>query len=320
MVTKKITLLTGITLECVVGKPFEGKTGTEIFQSEGKVLPVFENFAHFLLENADRIMNDSRMFFCPIYSQVFSPFFKKRPRLGTFIEWWLNYPDISHDNYGNPIFCISGNPMTGSHACYSVDKEGNSRRATERKFWEIITSFGKVNSLYEDVKIEAEYYEFEEVLKILCGETYEWRRKAVDYKIELEEIKRELAASNQSYSKVSVKLKKLIKNNREQLMNGMKDKILDFYSTYTAQEKEYENTCQKYNEYKRQQKILVSNGELTQDEYEELLKNASASKRKWKQELNTLGKDFMKDNFGNNPNEINLKMVLDYAKHQVKGC
>ena len=135
METKEITLLNGNTLESVGGKPFEGESETEIYRNEGKVLPVFKNFALFLLENADRIMSDSKMFLCPIYSRVFSPWFtESRPRLGTFIELWTRYPEKSRDNDGNPIYCISGNPMNGSQACYSIDKRGDRRIARERLF------------------------------------------------------------------------------------------------------------------------------------------------------------------------------------------
>lgn len=213
-------------------------------------------------------MSDSRMFLCPIYSQVFSPFFNKRPRLGTFIEWWTQYPEVSCDEEGNPIYFISGNPMTGSHACYSIEKSGDCRIARERDFLNILSSFSSVNKRYLDVKADGEYFEFEEVLKILCGETYEWRMKAMNYKIKLDRAKSDLLECESERQEVANKLHKVLHQNREIIFEGLKEPIIDFYTKYSEVEKAYVGACHNHGKFKRQERVKFQNGEMTPEEYD----------------------------------------------------
>ena len=94
METEKITLINGNTLDCMIGSRCTKAIKPVIYLEDMSNFDVFKYFANFLLENADRIMNDSRMFLCPIFTQSFSPFTKGRPTLGTFLEWWLEYPEF----------------------------------------------------------------------------------------------------------------------------------------------------------------------------------------------------------------------------------
>ena len=164
----KITLLSGKELECYRGADFTDRYASIGAEESRLILNDFKESAWLFLNNTEKIMADSRMFLAPVYSQSFSPFFSgSRPRIGTFLEWWLHYPQFSCDKEGNPIFCISGNPMTGSHACHVIDPEGNSRKASEKSFLRILTSFGKINSLYKDAKLTCEHYELQEVIRLL---------------------------------------------------------------------------------------------------------------------------------------------------------
>lgn len=321
MQTKTITLMNGNKLECEVGKPFTGKTKTEIYKEEGKFLPVFENFVWLLLENADLIMKDSRMFLCPIYSQSFPSFLTiRRPRLGTFIEWWTQCSDVSCDKYGNPIYYISGRPMTGGHSCCSIDKCGNSRTPYERDFITIVKSFSSVNNKYMEVKADGEYYEFEEVLKILCGQTYEWRMTAVRYKIELEETKRDLKKYREWNRELSEKLGNVLTTNRRMIFSNLKNKIINFYMVYSQKEKDLHDAYVANKKFKQDKKALLHNGEMSPEEYKEMMEEASIPKRTIKNELSDMAISFMYENFNPNPNGISLDMVLEYAKHQINKC
>lgn len=162
-----ITLLNGNELECFRGENFIESHVSIRSEETRLILNEFKESAWLFINNAERIMCDSRMFLTPIYTQSFSPFFKSRPRIGTFLEWWLHYPQYSRDGHGNPIYCISGNPMTGSHACYVIDPDGNSRKVSEKSLLPILTSFGKVNSLYKDAKLTCEHYEMQDVIRML---------------------------------------------------------------------------------------------------------------------------------------------------------
>ena len=249
MENNNITLLNGNELECFPGKLFEGRSQQRIFKEGNENMSLFENFVWFLLKNSDKIMNDSKIFLCPIYSQVFSPFFSERPRLGTFIEWWLHYPDRSRDKDGNPIFCISGNPMTGSHGCYSVDKNGQTRKVIELSFGSILSSFGKVNSLYKEVKEDCEYYEFDEVIRHLSGESYDLRMGLVRTKIKLKSTQDWYNTTKGQYAIVYNRLKRLLKENKKLQLNHSKNEIMSFISQYLpleqAFDKEYEVSVKK---------------------------------------------------------------------------
>lgn len=164
----KIKLLNGRDMECIPGTKFYERHVSIRSDETNIIFNLFKESVWLILNNSERIMNDSRMFLTPIYSQSFSPFFSNsRPRIGTFLEWWLQYPEYSRDKYGNPIYCISGNPMTGSHSCHAIDIEGNYRKATEKSFLHILTSFGRVNSLYKNAKLTCKCYDLLDVINIL---------------------------------------------------------------------------------------------------------------------------------------------------------
>lgn len=276
-------------------------------------MPIFLHLVWFLLENAERIMSDSRLFLCPVYSQVFSPFFSGRPRLGTFIEWWLHYPEKSRDNDGNPIFCISGNPMTGSHGCYSVGPNGKTRKVTERGFGSIISSFGKVNSLYKDVKKDCEYYEFDEVIRILSGDSYDLRMELVKTKIKLEQTEHWYNTTKGKYSIVYNRLKKLLKDNKKLQLNYYKADIENFSSLYLPLEQEYNMEYEGFVNERRKLRERLKEG-LSEEEYRKLLNTlGKPHKEIWKQ-LVEMSDKFMKETFGKNPNEISFDDVIRYAK------
>ena len=307
-----ITLLNGKELECYQGKSFMGRSHQRIFKDENENMPLFENFVWFLLENAEKIMSDSRMFLCPIYSQVFSPFFTGMPRLGTFIEWWLYYPERSRDKEGNPIFCISGNPMTGSHGCYSVDKNGHARKVSELSFGSILKSFGKVNSLYKEVKKDCEYYEFDEVIRILSGESYELRMELVKTKIKLERTAELYNTTKVKYENVSNGLRRLIKENKKLQLNQSKDEIMRFYTQYLLLEKTFDKEYEIFVKERRKLREKLKTG-LPVDEYRLKLAEVGKKQKQIHKEMGVLSEKFMKDTFGKNPNSISLKDVLKYV-------
>lgn len=276
MEKKYITLLNGKQLECFPGEPFEGRSNQFIFKEEYENMPMFEHFVWFLLDNADKIMADSRMFLCPGYSQVFSPFFSGRPRLGTFLEWWLHYPEKSRDDDGNPIFCMSGNPMTGSHGCYSINREGNTRKVTERGFGTIIGSFVKVNSLYNDVKEECEYYEFDEVIRLLSGESYDLMMELVRTKIKLKRTQDGYNTTKGQFAIVYNRLKRLLKENKKLQLNHSMDEIMRFYSKYLPLRQTFDEEYDIFVKERRKLRKRLKKG-LPVDEYK--LKLAEVGKK-----------------------------------------
>lgn len=170
----KITLIDGSQLDCypIALPPEETVSGEFSLDTTGKYLQVgkkphfvtdkelaerrkqekidaklFYEHIHLFLANADKILSDSRLFLSPVnvvnglaYTGT-SGF--RRPTLGVYIEWWLYHKDASIDAKGNPIWFISGSPLSGRNACSAVDRKGeNASCATQ---WPI---FGSMEVVY----------------------------------------------------------------------------------------------------------------------------------------------------------------------------
>ena len=89
----------------------------------------FEN-AWFFLEHAEIILNDSRMFLAPVKVQNGIAYTGtsgfQHPTLGIYLEWWLNFKEAAIDGNGNPIWYISGSPLSGNNCCMAATIEGDS--------------------------------------------------------------------------------------------------------------------------------------------------------------------------------------------------
>ena len=315
METEKIILLNGDTLECKK-KSIKAKTTQPVkYLADMSNIDVFKYFANFLLENADRILSDSGMFLCPIYTQCFSPFIKGRPTLGTFLEWWLEYPEFSRDKNGNPIYCISGNPMTGSHACYSISKSGSSRIVTENKFLDMLKSFGKVNSLYKEAKDNCEFHQLNEVLKILCGDKYELYLELIRTQSRLQNLTRHYKEQEGKYSIIFPKLNRVMYENKKMQLINHREEILRFYSEYKPISDEHDRQFNEYIAEKQELKKKYKYGIISEKEYREAINVAN---KKYDANLNSdlydLGNKFLKETFEKNPNEITIDDIIRFAE------
>ena len=137
---------------------------------------LFYEHIHLFLANADKILSDSRLFLSPVnvvnglaYTGT-SGF--RRPTLGVYIEWWLYHKDASIDAKGNPIWFISGSPLSGRNACSTVDRKGKTHRAQlNGSFSAVWGSFAEVNNRYNEFKGRYMAYDLKEVIDILEGTT-----------------------------------------------------------------------------------------------------------------------------------------------------
>lgn len=315
METEKIILLNGETLECKKKSITADTTQPFKYLEDMSNFEVFKYFANFLLENGKRIMNDSRMFLCPIYTQCFSSFFKERPTLGTFIEWWLEYPEFSRDRNGNPIYCISGNPMTGSHACYSISKSGSSGIVMENKFSDILKSFGKVNSLYREAKGNCEFYQLNEVLKILCGDKYELYLELIRTQNRLQNLTRYFKEQEGKYSIIFRKLNRVMYENKKMQLSNHRDEILKFYSEYKPMVEEEDRLFDEYIASKHEYKKKYKFGLISEKEYREAINIANKNyESNSNLGLFDFGDKFLKETFGKNPNEITIDDIIMFAE------
>ena len=134
-------------------------------------LNLFLRNAHRLIAEADRIMADSRMFLAPLpirnglaYTGT-SGF--SHPTLGIYIEWWRNNECAwTKDKSGTlqPIYYISGSPLSGCNACEYISAEGKSESVSVRHFSSVWSSFAKINTHYTEAKQLYDAYTLEEVI------------------------------------------------------------------------------------------------------------------------------------------------------------
>lgn len=164
-----ITLLNGNILRCYPKQNYWQTTfpwllSRETIRANKRLF--YTNVYNFI-DNADKILNDSRYFLASVgyYTSIGSTVM---PCLGTFIEWWKYCLRYSWDAYNLPIWDISGNPMSGSHGCATVDTECNVHRAKlQSRFIEIVKSFNCISNRYVEAQQGCESYSLEYVLSRL---------------------------------------------------------------------------------------------------------------------------------------------------------
>ena len=139
-------------------------------------LNLFLRNAHRLIAAGDRIMEDSRMFLAPLpirsglaYSATSG---MRNPTLGVYVEWWRNHACAwTKDEQGvlQPIYFISGSPLSGCNECAYVGSDGESHNASVLHFSNVWRSFAKVNTHYTAAKQLYASYTLAEVIDMLLS-------------------------------------------------------------------------------------------------------------------------------------------------------
>ena len=155
--TPEVTLLDGRKLKVNpithIDAPIETDQGT------------FYKNTNFFLSHSEEILNDSRLFFTPVYSRD-SCFFGNRPTLGVFIEFWNECRRKSIVENDLPICGIVGNPQTGSHGCTAQTPGGELVKPNLRvPFTELLTIFGRINSRYNHLRDVCQSYTLQEAIE-----------------------------------------------------------------------------------------------------------------------------------------------------------
>jgi hypothetical protein len=124
-----------------------------------------------LMENRERIVNDSRMFLTPTHvpNSVYGCPSFKNVTVGMYLEWWQDYAEYSHDNDGNLIYLIAGSSILGVSNCRSIDADGNTQPSYIRDFYAVFRSLLKVTGKYRDVVNRSQAYTLDELVAILSG-------------------------------------------------------------------------------------------------------------------------------------------------------
>lgn len=94
---------------------------------------IFIANAFTLFDNSERILNDSRMFLCPIMSLAWFRFTQAtglhHPTLGVYIEWWNSCVKSRVRNKKGRewlVYNIIGNPLSDNNQCAMVGRDGRT--------------------------------------------------------------------------------------------------------------------------------------------------------------------------------------------------
>lgn len=198
---KKMKLLDGRELECYSSAEPEAKTvcNSMALDTTGKYLrtgqseatlaklwaeeqgeqfkaakELFCEHVHLFLDNAEKILSDSRLFLAPVPEFNSLAFTGKSgllmPTVGVYVEWWLHCKDASFDAQGLPIWYISGSPLSGNHACSVVDRQGKTHDAQLNGYFKPVWStFMDINARYDEYKTRCRAYTLQEAVDILTA-------------------------------------------------------------------------------------------------------------------------------------------------------
>lgn len=165
--------LTGVYFQ--LGREKHRKKKKHIRLEDRPEVQLFLMNAHYLFEHSNDILNDSRMFLCPVPFEnillCFGVSGFRHPTLGVYIEWWERCQDVRLlDEQGEKwlLYQLAGSPLTHCNSCGLVNSEGETTRQHIGKcFMDVCRLFIRINRRYDDVKPYCEAYSMEDVLKRL---------------------------------------------------------------------------------------------------------------------------------------------------------
>lgn len=129
--------------------------------------------AFFFLENAERILSDTRMSNARVFVSNGLAYMGAFPtaNLGTYIDWWKNsgLEEILHDEEGRKAltWSVSGSPLSGMNSCMCVYPDGTTAKVSHGSFcrkWKTFSEAVKRHRSDEDI---VDSFTIEEVAEIL---------------------------------------------------------------------------------------------------------------------------------------------------------
>lgn len=153
------------------------------------------------IDNAELILSNRDLFYTPVSDYI--PIFAKKESfryhiLGAYVEWWLRYPYASRDTKGNPVVYFIGNPMTGTHSCVSISREGEKiKKCQLRTAWTTtMKTYYDVNKKYNEKKGQVKAMTFQEAIDYIKAHTTPDIRKQSKQRAELLGMKGEIEYLN----------------------------------------------------------------------------------------------------------------------------
>lgn len=129
--------------------------------------------AFFFLDNAERILSDTRLANARVSVSNGLAYMGAFPtaNLGTYIDWWKNsgLDEILYDKEGHKAltWCISGSPLSGMNSCMCVYPDGTTTKVSHGSFNKMWKTFREAINRHHYDEDLVDYFTIEEVAEIL---------------------------------------------------------------------------------------------------------------------------------------------------------
>lgn len=281
-----IVLMNGTKLVCYPKfEPADRKTTTEYVDLESH----FYDNAFLFFHNAHRILSDSRMFLAPVPVQSGMAYSGTsgfcNPTLGVYVEWWLNCMiDMTKDNNGNPaLTCrIAGSPLSGSNRCTCVYPNGERQSITHHPFRDVWSSFTRINNRYTKAKAMYEAYTLDEVVELLLAGGVS-REAELETRLDIAEGNAK--AMKGTISRLQSAHERLLKQYEELVMLHFRKDLDELRVEYRAKKDKAEQEIAKLKIAKSEYKLQLSQGAITNVEYQRAITPLTRRKKEIEHEL-----------------------------------
>ena len=294
----KIILLNGNTLDCypveeeveVVEDNLKLDTTGQYFSVGGRRLkPVpptpkeeeeqcelFVKNAFYLLAHRERILNDSRMFLCPVHVKNGLAYTGTsgfhNPTLGIYIEWWQNCQGaMLTEKKGKRglVYHLAGSPLSGANHCVAICEDGKKKDITLLPFRDYWPVFMGINQRYTEAKCKYQAYNLQQVLDILKHED----NGGVDSSLTLETdfLRHEIMTLRKQLETLKKDRDNWYEKYNELLVKKHETKMRVFYKEYHELEVKTNIEIEQLREQKKGLKAELKSGRLSNIDYQRQL-------------------------------------------------
>ena len=135
---------------------------------------LFADNAFLLLQNRERILQDSRMFLAPVAVESGLAYTGtsgfRNPTVGVYLEWWsLCEGALRRDENGvrSLVYRLAGNPLSGVNKCTAIREDGKEETVSLRPFSDYWRSFMKINQRYSEAKSWYRAFTLQQVVEMV---------------------------------------------------------------------------------------------------------------------------------------------------------
>ena len=135
---------------------------------------LFVDNAFLLLQNRERILQDSRMFLAPVAVESGLAYTGtsgfRNPTVGVYLEWWsLCEGALRMDENGvrSLVYRLAGSPLSGVNRCTAIREDGKEETVSLRPFSDYWRSFMKINQRYSEAKSWYRAFTLQQVIEMV---------------------------------------------------------------------------------------------------------------------------------------------------------